>query len=313
MKSEHRHELAENDLSKVINRFLEKAEPHSNKILLAALVVTVVVVAVVYGMKSATGSRSAGFADLTGCETGDCFENVADDYPDSAVGLWARLRSGEMYLADGIERSTTNRRVSNDSLHKAKEAFDRVLKQKDVPPEARERALYGMGTSLEALSDANTSPAIDAYQTLLKEFEDSQYKHLVEDRINTLKTSQAQEFYAWFHKQNPKPEDRPDPRDRLDFLRNSTPEPPGAVDDGSDQPPPPPSAEPQTPAPTAPDESTTEGGPSLPQGPPASGTSTTPDPTLKTPPTSATPGSSQPEAPPQRGEEPPAPAGASQP
>ncbi len=53
MKSEHRHELAENDLSKVLTRFLEKAEPHSNKILLAALAVTVVVVAVVSNAFSA--------------------------------------------------------------------------------------------------------------------------------------------------------------------------------------------------------------------------------------------------------------------
>jgi hypothetical protein len=311
MKSEHRHELAENDLSKAINRLLEKAEPHSNKILLAALVVTVVVVAVVYGVKSTSGSRSAGFAELTGCETGDCFENVADEYPETAVGVWARLRAAEMYLADGIQTSTTNRNVSSDSLHKAKEAFDQVLKGDNIPPQARERALYGMGTCLETLSDQNTSPAIDAYQSLLDEFKDSQYKYLVEDRIKALKTSQAQEFYAWFHKQNPKPEDRPGPRDPLDFLKHTTPQ--AADDNGSGLPPPPPSAEPQTPAPTPPGDSATESGPSLPQEPPPAGATSTPEPTPGTPPEGAAPGGEKPETPAPEAEGAAAPAPGAQP
>jgi hypothetical protein len=294
MKSEHRHELAENDLSKAITRVLEKAEPHSNKILLAALAVTVVVVAVVYGMKSAGGDRSAGFAELVDCETGDCLETVADQYADSPVGTWARLRSGEMFLADGIQMSTTNGNVSRDSLHKAKEAFERVLDAGQVAPQARERALYGLGTCLESLSDSNTGPAIEAYESLLNEFPESQYRYLVEDRISTLKTSRAQEFYAWFHKQNPKPEDLPDPRDPLDFLDHTEPGvPAGRTDDGTGLPPPPPSAEPQTPAPTPPADGAGAADPTLPEEPQAG----TPESTLKGPDIGPPPDGEQPATP----------------
>jgi hypothetical protein len=234
-------------------------------------------------MKATSGDLSAGFAELTGCETGDCFENVADEYPDSPVGMWARLRAAEQYLDDGIRASTSNRNASHDSLQRAKDAFDRVLKGENVPPQARERALFGMGVCLETLSNENTGPAIEAYESLLGEFKESQYRYLAEDRIAALKTSRAQEFYAWFHAQNPRPEDRPGPRDRLDFLRNSDPETPPGGDDGSGLPPPPPSAEPQTSAPSPPTDPGS--GPSLPQqsppdaapGTPESSSGTTPD------------------------------------
>jgi len=254
MKSEHRHELAENDLSKAITRVLKKAEPHSNTILLAALALTVIVVAVVYGMKSASGTRTVGFAEFTDCQTADEFENVADEYPHALVGAWARLRAGELYLDDGIRTSLTNRNLSNDNLHKAKDAFDQVLKFEgvEVPPEARERALYGLGTCLEVLSDGDTQPAIDAYKALLHEFEKTQYKHLVEERITALESAQAKEFYAWFHKLNPRPEDRPSPRDGLDFLEHTTPRDSVNEDDGTGLPPPPPSAQPQIEAPAPP-------------------------------------------------------------
>lgn len=313
MKSEHRHELAENDLSKILTRALEKAEPHSNKILVAALVVTVVVVAVVYGMRSAGGDRSAGFAELTGCETGDCFENVADEYPDSPVGMWARLRAAEQYLDDGIRTSTSNRNASRDSLQRAKDAFDRVLKGENVPPQARERALYGMGVCLETLSDENTGPAIEAYQSLLDEFKDSQYRYLAADRIAALKTSRAQEFYAWFHEQNPKPEDRPGPRDPLDFLRNTTPETPTAGDDGSGLPPPPPSAEPQTAAPTPPTGPGAESGPALPQQPPPDAAPGTPESSSGATPDGEAPGETKPATPMPEGDGSAAPAGEAQP
>jgi hypothetical protein len=270
----------------------------------------VVVVAVVYGMKSATGTRSAGFAEFTDCETGDCFEDVAEEYPETAIGTWARLRAGEMYLEDGIRTSTTNRNVSNDRLHKAKESFDRVLKGENVPPQARERALYGMGTCLEALSDKDTRPAIEAYKSLLNEFEQTQYKYLVEDRIKALETGQAQDFYAWFHQQNPKPEDRPSPRDPLDFLRNTTPRVPSDDGDGSGLPPPPPSAEPQTPAPTPPADSATESGPALPQERPA-GTQATPTP--ETPPEETAPGDDKPATPAPESEDAAAPAPGTEP
>lgn len=268
MKSEHRHELAENDLGKVLNRWLQKIEPHANKILLAALVLTVVVVAAVYGMKSASVSQSAGFTELAKASTAAEFQNVADDFPDSLVGTWARLRSAEEFLEEGIRLSVTNRSGSNDSLESARAAFDKVLKTKDVPLEVREKALYGMAVCLESLSDGETTAAVEVYETLLREFPDTRYKYLAEGRIAALKTGRAQQFYAWFRQQNPKPEDRPKPRDFPSDLFGlnppESPQPPAGSDDASGLPPPPPSAEPVLEASEPPSGAASEGGPALP-------------------------------------------------
>lgn len=271
MKSEHRHELAENDLGKILNRWLQKIEPHSNKILLAALALTVVIVAVVYGMKSASVGKSAGFTELAKASTAAEFQNVADDFPDSLVGTWARLRSAEEFLDEGIRLSITNRSGSDDSLNNAREAFDKVLKSKSVPPEVREKALYGMGVCLESLSDGDTTAAVDVYETLLREFPETRFKYLAEGRIAALKTSRAQQFYAWFRQQNPKPEDRPKPRDFPSDLFGLTPpeppQPPATTDDASGLPPPPPSAERVLDAPDAASDATGESGPALPGRP----------------------------------------------
>jgi hypothetical protein len=301
MKSEHRHELAENDLSKILSRWLQKVEPHSNKILLAALILTVVVIAVVYGMKSATVNQSAGFADLAKAQTAAEFQNVADDYPDSLVGTWARLRSAEEFLDEGIRLSVSNRSGSNDSLENSREAFDKVLKTPDVPTEIREKALYGMGVCLESLSDGDTASAIEVYETLLREFPDTRYKFLAESRIAALKTSGAQQFYAWFREQNPKPEDRPKPRDfPSDLFGLNPPEEPQrgtSDDDASGLPPPPPSAENVLESPLPPSAAPAESGPALPNGASESAPSSSSSP--------ASPAGDSPEAP--TGESPSAP------
>src|SRR5690606_16251979 len=44
MKSEHRHELAENDLSKLLDKGRDRVEPHLNKVVLGLIAVAVVVV-----------------------------------------------------------------------------------------------------------------------------------------------------------------------------------------------------------------------------------------------------------------------------
>ncbi len=57
--------------------------------------------------------------------------------------------------------------------------------------------------------------AIETYQRLVTEFPISVYKDYAEARIAALKTGTAQDFYAWFEQQNPKPADREMPKDLI--------------------------------------------------------------------------------------------------
>jgi hypothetical protein len=117
-----------------------------------------------------------------------------------------------MYYDRGVETSLTDRAASDADFLQAKDLFEKLLNS-DVPKEIREAALDGMARTLEATSSGDLSEAIKAYETLVAEFPNSMYRDYAEHRIKELKQPDAQEFYAWFRKQNPKPADRPKPED----------------------------------------------------------------------------------------------------
>ena len=215
MKSEHRHELAENDLSKLLEKGRDEIEPHLNKVIIGVLVAAVVIVGgiAVYRSQGATDTRGA--TELAAASTAAEYEKVANDFEGTTSGLWARLRSGEEYLREGIRLSLTNRSASNESLEAAQQAFEQVLRADGLMSEMRERALYGLAlvTESQTSEQTTTRPAIEAYEQLIAAFPDSRYKGQAEARIEALQDPAAGEFYAWFHAQNPKPEDRPRPMD----------------------------------------------------------------------------------------------------
>jgi len=72
-----------------------------------------------------------------------------------------------------------------------------------------------LAKSTEAQSDGDTAKSIEGYAALLNQFPKSIYKAAAEERIESLKSPEAKEFYAWFHKQNPKPADLKKPKDGL--------------------------------------------------------------------------------------------------
>jgi hypothetical protein len=126
---------------------------------------------------------------------------------------WAWINAGEMFLHNGIELSFSSRTVALADLEKAQNAFEQVLNNTSAELDARERALNGLARTLEALSDGDTQPAIDAYKQLIEDFPESRFRRWAEFRIEELGSPAAQEFYAWYHEQSPDPADRPLPSD----------------------------------------------------------------------------------------------------
>lgn len=215
MKSEHRHELAENDLSKLLEKGRDRVEPHLNKVIIGTLVATVVIIGGVLLYRSQGTTDTAGAAELAAASTASEYERVAEDFDGTTVGLWAQLRAGEEHLREGIRLSLSNRSASNDSLEAAQQAFQRVLDGESVEKELREKALYGRAVGLEAMTSEQTTtrPAIEAYQQLLSAFPNSRFKVQAQTRVEALEEPATAAFYTWFHAQNPKPDDRPQPRD----------------------------------------------------------------------------------------------------
>ena len=108
-------------------------------------------------------------------------------------------------------------------LLQAREAYNQLADAKDDL--IQERRLFGLARTLETLAgvdvsgqkDANNvdgvDEAIQAYELFLQRYPNSIFASLAENRIKSLKTGRAQDFYAWFREQNPNPEDFETPDD----------------------------------------------------------------------------------------------------
>lgn len=167
-----------------------------------------------YSRTSSARSESA-WAQYSQARSAEDFGNIADVYANTEVGAWARLGEGERLLESGLSLMFTDREAGLNELKKADEAFRKVLSNKSGPEAARERAAWGLAKSTETQCDGDTTQAIEAYTALLNQFPKSIYKSSAEERIEALKSPDAKEFYAWFHKQKPQPPDRSKPKDGL--------------------------------------------------------------------------------------------------
>lgn len=213
MKSEHRHELKTNDLSRWATQVGHSSEKYTNQIIAGAIGLVLLAGIGIYWQSASRAARSAGWNEMAAAQSAEDFANIADKHPGTVVASWALLREGELHLNSGMRLAFTDRASGTSDLKKAREAFEKLVKDDSTPADAKERALFGLGRCLETLSNKNTEEAIAVYQRLITEYAYSAYKSAAEARIAALRTGGAQDFYAWWHEQNPKPVDRELPRD----------------------------------------------------------------------------------------------------
>jgi hypothetical protein len=210
---QHFHHPDQTELGKFLSRVWRQIEPYTMQIIVAVVLVTIVSVGMILWARSVGADRTAGWERFVTSRAPDDFLALANEYPNSPVGYWARLEAGRGFLQEGLSLAMTNRAASDERLNQAQEAFDRLLATRGLPSEVREEALFGMATTLEALSDGDNEPAIQAYEQLFREFPDSRHALWAEHRAEALRSGASREFYTWFRQQQPKPSDRPLPRD----------------------------------------------------------------------------------------------------
>jgi hypothetical protein len=216
MDSQHRHQLQQNDLGQIALQAKPWLEQHLAKLIAAVIGVLVVVIGASIWLNSKESSQSEAWGKLYSARTVDEFGKVADEHPGSLAAAWSRLKMAELNLESGIAAMFTDRELALKDLAAAKKEFDTVLSSTaDVPDGMRERAMFGLAHCLEAQSDGDTGPAIEAYQALIQRHPATIYKTQAEARIKELQSPEAKEFYAWFHKQSPKPAGLPRPQDGI--------------------------------------------------------------------------------------------------
>lgn len=212
--------LAQNELGRQLTTWGERIEPHTNKILGGILIAVVLAVAFAVWRRSGSANATKAWTEYYECQTVGDFETFLEDYPSSPATSWARLEAARQRMVEGYRTSLSNRSDSLKALRKSKEHYEALL-QEEAPPEIRERGLAGLAMVNEALCDGDVKPAEAAYSKLLQEFPETYYKRWAEARLEALKKPDTAAFYAWYAKQDPKPADRPAPRDGRPLIPGS--------------------------------------------------------------------------------------------
>ncbi len=174
----------------------------------AALMAIAAVVVYVQRLPAPTAEVSR---DLLLATTAEDYQAVADESPDSPIGILARLRQADRELEDAVSNMFTNREAAKENLETAEKAYRQLEDRKDIPDAVRERVLVGLARVAECRcdgTDVSINAATAAWERVVSTFPDSRtFKAIADARIKRLASKDSREFYAWFSTQNPKPGD----------------------------------------------------------------------------------------------------------
>lgn len=230
MKSEERHNLQKNELSKIAGKATAFYDGHQNTILWGFVVVLLGLAAWIYLTRSAQVSAASAWTSVQTAGSPADYLDVATQFPKSRAGVVSKLQAALAWLNMGVKDAFNNREQANIYLKDAKSAFDELVGQANLEKSVREQALYGLAQTLESISSGDTEAAVKAYQQLLAEFPETIFKEKAESRIKDLKRPETQDFLAWYQKQNPKPPEPEKPKDgQAPGAKVGAPKPDGEV------------------------------------------------------------------------------------
>lgn len=211
------HELPKTDLERygiqLFQRYQQVMDEYGNKIYMWLILVTLLVAALIYYFRTNSATNSAAWQELVQARSSKQYSEVANTFGDGTVSDWARLRESEGYLDEAINMMFTHRSEGVKKLADAKKILRQLVEKKSDSEIIQVRAQFALARALETESGKDLSAPIAAYQKVIDNFPETVQADLAEKRIEALKRASTGEFYAWFQKQEPKPEDRAEPQD----------------------------------------------------------------------------------------------------
>lgn len=218
MKSDERHQLQQNELSKIGHQVqdLMKApfwDKYNNHILIGISVVCLGAAAWIYWSRRTQGAEIEAWREVARAEQTADFASISMEprYAGTTAAPWATLRAAELYLQDGVNKMFTDREGAAADLDQARSKLDELLANSSHSKLIRERALFALGQTLETQNKLDE--AQQRYEQLLQEFPATSLKVQAEERLQAIKSGESKAFYAWFAKQKPKPVEPPKPKD----------------------------------------------------------------------------------------------------
>jgi len=205
MKRERRQELKENELAELIGRWMQKIAPYSQAILVGLVAIVVLYVGwMVWANWARAVEQNAWNALYAALESGGPadLEAVAEQYPRTDAGHWARLLAADLHLRFGCQEILTNKANAAQELRKAIDGY-LAVRGASGSPFFQQRVLWGLARAYEALSGTRQGQgelenAIKVYQELVDRWPDGPYAELARRRIAFLNKPENRQFYDMF-------------------------------------------------------------------------------------------------------------------
>ncbi len=178
--------------------------------LIYGLAVVLAVVAAIVWMQRQPEQNSAASALLMDADGPEDFQNIADQYEGTPLANLARLKQADTLLNSASSKLFTDRTAANAELEQAEAALNRLPEASGIDAAVRDRVAINLARLTEMRCDGTEESiqgAIDAWQNVLTQNENSIGKLLAEGQIAELKKASAADFYAWFQPLDPKPAD----------------------------------------------------------------------------------------------------------
>lgn len=207
--SSHHHHDDQTELEKLFRNSKPWIEENGT-VLIYAVAAFMAIAAVYVYMNRTPPAQVEASRDLLLAVTPEEFRDVADAYPGTEIGEWARLRQADRLLDDAVTNMFTNREEGKSLLSQAETAYEQLVGQSGLDDQIRERVLIGLARIAETRCDGGgetTKSAVDAWKRVLNEYENTLVKQHAESRIEELATEKSHAFYTWFQAQNPSPAD----------------------------------------------------------------------------------------------------------
>lgn len=205
MKSEHRHELQQNELAQRLTGALEWSG--ANAPLLVGIVVGAAVVfgGILYfrnSMNESAQSRWDTFFSAAGRQDGNSLETLGARESGSLAGQMANILLADMALSNGIDLMSTDRGAAETQLNTAKAKYEKAGAQA-ADPLVTQRSILGLARYYETvgkLDEAKTE-----YQKLVSNHAKGPYAEMAKRKVSILTDSSTQAFAAWYRDHKPLP------------------------------------------------------------------------------------------------------------
>jgi hypothetical protein len=206
MKAERRHELQHNEVADWVAATIERVKPYSRAIAAVAVAGSVLLIAYVVLSGRSEKKQSVAWNDYyqaVQAESKDVaadLETVAREHSGVPAGLWAEVALADLKLGEGIESLFREKQAAQGKLRSAIQHYQKALDEaEDALLVARAR--FGLARAYESLGQLGE--AREVYEQVVASTGTNAYTSVAKERLNDLKRSSTQDFYAWFAKQEP--------------------------------------------------------------------------------------------------------------